>query len=99
LVKLKRIPGVLLCVVSPFGQNAGWNATLVSGISQEVVELGLLLSSRHTFYEVFEQSESTPLEITVTISINPASENELWHPEVANDFVGWKPRFSISAST
>jgi len=98
LVKPKLIPGVLLCVVSPFGQDAEWNATLVSGISQEVVELGLLLSSRHTFYEVFEQSEQTPLEITLIFSINPALEKELWHLEVANDFVGWKPRISISAS-
>jgi hypothetical protein len=46
-----------------------------------------------------EQPEPTPLEVTVTIPINPALENELWHLEVANDFVGRKPQGSISAST
>jgi hypothetical protein len=52
LGKTKIDNQVSYCLVSPFGRDVGWNATQVSGRSQEVVELGLVLSSRHTFYEV-----------------------------------------------
>ena len=71
-------------------KNSWWWIERLPETCRVVIPIKLEFSASvgfiHRVLRSAEQSEPTPLEITVTILTNPTLNNELWHLEVATLF-------------